>query len=616
MLSQLLNICTNLINNTDHAFNQLAKGALKHIEPTTLIATSAEAILLTQKNYSLTTYLTAAIASYLQIKNGMAIHQEWNSKKIMGQLLDAATLTAVRLPYVGPKVESTIIKGVKDLLGPYKDHTEQIRNEIGIVPIEVLPETGMAPDEIRKLFINLHQYYKQGTHSGSVYNQFEAELFELLKDVFGATALTNPMHPIWPLINEMEAMVFSICKNLFHAPEDTHGILTHGGTGSIIEACNAYVQYARQVLGIENPEIIVPDTIHVAFDDKTSKLLHAKLVPVPVDPLTGKADVAKMEAAITRNTILLVGSAPCFPYGVIDPIQDLANLAKKHHIFLHVDACLGGFLFPFANPATHKLPVCDFAADGVNSISADIHKFGLGPKGLSIALFRNRNLFSPTPTYANLSFKGGLYVTPGFLDGSRSGASVALALTVLLYYGKDKYKEITEKILNVTEKLTERLKQVEGITVPFTPDLSLIYLRTDPNINHHLVAEKFEEPDKEKGKFGWSVNDMAHGFHFCLTSEHTQDPEFVNNFVRDLESAIQYVKSHPNEKPKGVAKAYKYIDTGFLPPVIQNLVGDIYERISQTLPHHTIPFFWKAFAKNENVADKTVNGNEKTALTM
>jgi glutamate/tyrosine decarboxylase-like PLP-dependent enzyme len=612
MLSRLLTISNILLNTADDSIKRVINSALNQIQPSTLIATTAETILLTQREYQLITYLTATLATTLQIRDAMQLYRNWNTKKIIGNFLDTATLTALQLPHVGPKVENLIINEVKKLLGPIKDKTDKTREELGITAIEKLPYTGMRPDEIRQRFKSLQKYHKKGTNSGSVYTEFDEELLNLLKDIFGETALTNPMHSTWPLINEMEAEVFSICKNLFDGAEDTHGIMTHGGTGSIIEACNAYVQYARNVLGIKDPEIIAPESIHVAFDDKTRKLLNAKLILVPVDPITGKADVAKMEAAITHYTVLMVGSAPCFSYGCIDPIQDLAKVAKKHGIYLHVDACLGGFLFPFANKTKYRLPDCNLSVDGVNSISADIHKFGLGPKGISVALFRDKSLFSPTPTYTNLKWHGGLYVTPGYLDGSRSGAVAALALAVLLYYGEKKYIEITEKILSTTQDLTERLKKIDGITVPFHPDLSVIYIQTRPGINHHLVAEKFEEADATRNKQGWSVNDMAHGFHFCITAEHTKNPRFINDFVDDLTDAIKYVIKNPSEKTKGLAKAYKYIDTGLLPPIIQSLVGDIYQRILKTLPGKPISSFWKLPVNNismENTVGSPHNRN-------
>ena len=610
MLSRLLLLSNTLINRADSSIKNIVNTTLDTVQPSTIAATTAEAVLLSREEYQLATYLVTIIASVLQVRDTMQLYKNWDTSKILGNLLDRGVLTAKDMPIAGEKVEELIIDQIKNMLKPVKEKTDKIRAELGIEPIERLPKKGMTAEEIRDRLKPLQKYYKKGTNTGTVYGELEEELKELLKFIFGETALTNPLHPIWPLINEMEAELFSICKNIFNGPDDTHGILTHGGTSSIIEACNAYVQYAKDVLHIKTPKIIVPESIHVAFDDKTKKLLGANLVPIPVDPKTGRADVEKMEAAITDDTILLVGSAPCFPFGKVDPIKELAEVAKKHNIFLHVDACLGGFLYPFANKDKFKIPECDFSIDGVNSISADIHKFGLGVKGTSIALFRNKNLFSPTTTFSKLNWKGGLYVTPGYLDGSRSGAMVAMALAVLLFYGEDRYKEIADSILTTTQQLVEELRKIDGITIPYDPDLSVIYMRTKPGVNHHLLTEKFEEPNEKIGKIGWSVNDMSHGFHFCITYEHAKDPEFISKFVRDMKEAVNYVKEHPNEKPKGLAKAYKYIDTGLLPPVVQSLVGNVYQLISKTLPGKLIPRFWNTAPMSSNKEENIVTNNQ------
>ena len=418
--------------------------------------------------------------------------------------------------------------------------------------------------------------YKPGKLSGSVYAEYDEALSKLLQDVWSKTALTNPMHTDWPLINLMEAEVISMCQHLLHGERGAPGIMTHGGSTSILEALKAYVLHARDN-GNSAPEIIVPDTAHIAFE-KAAKILNARLIKVPVDEKTGAANPLAMERAITKRTCLMVGSAPSFPFGIIDPIEKMAKIAAAHHIPLHVDSCLGGFLTVFADEAGFAMPRCDFAIEGVTSISIDTHKYGQTPKGTSVLLF---NKHCPaTPTHVHLDWVGGMYVTPG-IDGSRSGADIALTWTVMCYKGKQDYIKETKAILELQDKLIQKIHDIEGLIIPYCPKLSVIPIQTTPGISSFLVADQLS-------KMGWSVNiiqsteQKASGLHFCLTSVHAHQPDFVELFIRDLSSAVDYARAHPEEQPHGMIKAYGKLEKG-VPQSVQKRIGEGYTRILNTL---------------------------------
>lgn len=636
------------------------------------------------KEYSPTTIIIGTTATILTLQKGYQLYQDWDTKEIKKELNNKFIQGLQYVPYIGPQVKNKIDKEVTGMLTEIKSDIDKKRKKYKI--IETMPEKGLSEEEIRERFKTLHANYKEGKLSGAVYTKYDKKFIKLLKHVYGETALTNPMHSDWPLLNLMEAEIISMCQDLLHGEKGGHGIVTGGGTPTILEACKSHRDKALKN-GISQPEMIVPETAHVAFD-KAAKILRVKLVKIPVDKKTGAADVEAMENAINKNTCMIVGSAPSFPAGIIDPIKELGKIAKKHKIPLHVDACLGGFLTVFAKKAGFKIPPCDFSVEGVDTISIDTHKYGYSPKGSSVLLFRKNS--TSTPTYTHLDWVGGMYVTQG-IEGSRDGAKLATTWTTLCYNGEEKYINETKKILNLQKKLKEEIKKIDGIYVPYDPKLSVIPIQSKEGINSLLIAQflkgytlelmsSLPENDKSKavqgkiylsneGKYvvrdpkgkvqegsfdkalikidnllenlledkefikailefisksghissikaGWSVNILQTpdqkeaGFHFCVTSVHANQVGFLEEFIKDLKDAVQFAKDNPNEKPRGMAKAYGKL--GDVPSFVHDIIGENYIKIINTLPN--IKLFSPEKSKSENTS-KSEN-NSKTCLIM
>ena len=386
----------------------------------------------------------------------------------------------------------------------------------------------------------------------------------------------------FPSINRMSSEVISMCQYLFNGDpskfnKDTvkklPGLLTDGGTASNFEACSAYVKHARKILKIKSPEIIVPNTVHVSIDNAAERL-GIKLIKVNVDPKTGAADVCAMEKAITKNTCLIVGSAPSFPCGIMDPIKELGELGLKYHIPLHVDACLGGFLTAFAKKAGFDLPASDFSVPGVMSISADPHKYGQTPKGSSVLLFHPDCNASSSAVFTNLKWAGGMYVAQG-MKGSRQGHVAASTFAALVYRGEKWFVEETKKILLFTKKLTTEIAKIDGVRLAYLPQLSVIAIDTVKGINSHLVASRL------KKLHHWSLNLLQTpdqepaGFHFCVTAMHESvQEEILGKFIRSLTESVNYAKAHPNEKPAGLAGVYGVLPE--VPDFLQDTIGNIY----------------------------------------
>ncbi|CEG58379.1 pyridoxal phosphate-dependent decarboxylase family protein [Legionella fallonii] len=489
-----------------------------------------------------------------------------------------------------PQVQAYLKKELNKDLQSTQDKLRKQRSEMalqdkipdeGTSPELILKEFGIDPetclfnfaavkngDEAREFTVQ----QGDGQDSGALYAVHPQELTELLKEVYAKTSLTNPLHDKWSRVIAMQAEVIRWCQELFNGSKDGYGLITHGGSTSIIEAMAAYVIHAR-AKGIANPEIVVPETAHAAFK-KAADLTGAKLITVPVDPKTGAVTAAEMRKYISRNTAVIVGSAPSYMNGINDPIDDLGQLAQEKGVPFHVDACLGGFLTAFLD--TSKKPM-DFRVKGVTSISADLHKYGCCPKGTSACLFSKD---SPAlSVYAALNWSGGLYTTPGILDGSTSGARVAEIYATLSYYGRNKYQEISANIVTLRQRLQDRVDQLcksddagkREIYVYGNPQWSILGFRSD-TLNPHFIADELD-------KRGWKLNllQKPDGFHLCITHVHTLVEGFEDKFINDLKDSIAAVKQYPaDKKPTGNVKVYGTI--GILPTAVQEIVCTQYQK--------------------------------------
>ncbi|XP_018354616.1 PREDICTED: sphingosine-1-phosphate lyase isoform X1 [Trachymyrmex septentrionalis] len=413
-----------------------------------------------------------------------------------------------------------------------------------------LPKNGLKNEKLLNLvneYIYLGDYdWKSGRVSGTVYRA-NSELTELMGNVYAIASYTNPLHPeVFPGICKMEAEVVRIACNLFNGDKDSCGTMSSGGTESIFLACKAYRDYARDVKGIKKPEIVLPVTAHAAFD-KAAQYLKIKLCYVPVHPHSFTVCIKTMKKSITKNTIMLVGSAPNFPHGTMDNIEAISELGIKYGIPVHVDGCLGGFLACFMSDAGYPLPPFDFKLPGVTSISADTHKYGYAPKGSSVILYRNK-------TYRHYQYSittdwpGGIYGSPT-ISGSRAGGIIATCWATLLYYGFDEYVESTKKIIETTRYIERKLREMDGIFIFGTPATSVIAIGSN---DFHIY--RLSETLNSKG---WSLNPLQFpcGIHICVTHVHTE-PGVADQFLEDVNSALEIIMQDRNVPVKGKLAMY------------------------------------------------------------
>ncbi len=334
----------------------------------------------------------------------------------------------------------------------------------------------------------------------------------------------------FPSLAKLEGEVIRMGLDLLHAPEGAGGSFTSGGSESIFLAMLA----AREKAGIAGGNVVLPDTAHLTFDRACWYLgLEARRVPVAAGRV---ADVAAMASAMDARTVALVASAPCYPFGTVDPVAELGALAQARGAWLHVDACVGGFL----NPFLEGLPAWDFAAHpGVTSISADIHKHGMAPKGASLLLVRDEAL-RRFHRFESRAWARGLYAAHT-AQGTRPGGAVAAAWAVMRHLGMAGYRHCARRIMAAREEITAAIAALPGLEALPGNHAILVYRSTDPALPIAAVAEGLE-------RRGWLVSRQAdpEGIHLHLNPLHA---EVAGEYTADLRAAV--------EEARGTAPARK-----------------------------------------------------------
>lgn len=254
-----------------------------------------------------------------------------------------------------------------------------------------------------------------------------------------------------------------------------------------------------------------------------------------------------MARAISSNTVVLVGSAPQFPHGIIDPIRDIAKLALKHDIGLHVDCCLGGFILPFMDKAGYKIDPFDFRVKGVTSISADTHKFGYTPKGTSVVMYSNAEL-RQNQYFVDPNWSGGIYATAS-MGGSRPGCLIATTWATLMHIGEAGYVEATRKIVTTTRSIISGMENIPGIRVIGKPK-AMVFAIDSADFDVLRLSDALKER-------GWSLNTLQFpaSIHLCVTLVHTK-PGVADKFVKDVKECVSKIMKDPKAKATGQAAFY------------------------------------------------------------
>lgn len=344
----------------------------------------------------------------------------------------------------------------------------------------------------------------------------------------------------------LEQDVMEMGLSLHHAPAEAVATFTSGGSESIFLALKTARDWARETKGIVEPNIVIPRTGHPAFD-RAAHFLGMKSIRVPTTRNDYKADATEMAKRIDGNTIMLLGSAPNYPFGVFDPIAEIAELAQKHDLWMHVDACVGGFLAPFAKEIGYDIPDFDFAIPGVTSISADLHKYGYAAKGASLLLLRDKAL-QKHQTFDWQDWERGPYMN-NTMQGTRAGGAVAAAWAVMNYLGRDGYVKWARVLMDTVEKLTAGIDRIPGLAVLKPHELCLfVYHSVDPEVEIGAVAEGMIAR-------GWFVGRQAEpkGVHMHLNPVHAVSADL---YLSDLAAVVDEVRGAGAQSESEVEQTY------------------------------------------------------------
>ncbi len=420
--------------------------------------------------------------------------------------------------------------------------------------IRAFPEEGRTPDaildELREIARTEDEAWENGRCSGTMYSG-DHEHYDFLNSVFGLFSYVNSLQrDLCPSMTRFESDIIAMTLDLLHGgaakeqnpAHQACGAVGFGGTESIINPLLIYRDKARAEKGIDRPNIIVPETAHAAFR-KGAHLLGIDVTEAPMDPTTTLVDMDFVGDHIDERTIALVGSAGNYPYGTIDPIDQLSDLAVKHGIGLHVDACLGGFILPWGEALGYDIPVFDFRLPGVTSISADTHKFGYGLKGTSVVSYRDLS-FRKYQYHIEPTWKGGIYASNG-LAGSRSGGLIAATWAAMVRYGREGYLSYAKQIFETSFRMQDAVKRHAELMLMGKPTFCFAFRSDDFNVYH--VNDFMKER-------GWRFNGQQHpeAIHMCVTRPQTR-PGIAEAFETDLREGVAYALQHRDAEPKSSA---------------------------------------------------------------
>jgi glutamate/tyrosine decarboxylase-like PLP-dependent enzyme len=455
---------------------------------------------------------------------------------------------------------------------PYADRFTVVRG----MPSEGR-DRGSILAELREMATEEDAYWETGRCSGTMYCG-DHDHYAFMNEAFGLFAHANILQrDMFPSATKLEGEIIAMTLDMLHADAipggGAVGMVTTGGTGSILHAMLAYREQARS-RGVAAPNVIKPETGHPAFD-KACHLLGIELRSVPVDPRSAVADVDAVASAIDGSTAAVIASAPNYGYGTIDPVATLSDLALAEGVGLHVDGCLGGFILPWGERLGYEIPTFDFRLPGVTSISADTHKYAYGLKGTSVLAFRDRELRDGQYFFLT-DWSGGKYCSPG-IEGSRSGGLLAATWAGMVALGAEGYLRHARTIFETAFAMQDVVRTHPELRIVGSPTFCFSFTSDEFDIYH---VNDFMRTR------GWRFNGQQYpnAIHMAVTRPQTR-AGVVDSFSTDLADAVVYAHEHREESPKSGA-IYGGIPGGMTPEadeLIRAVMTEMMDR-QQALP--------------------------------
>jgi glutamate/tyrosine decarboxylase-like PLP-dependent enzyme len=398
-----------------------------------------------------------------------------------------------------------------------------------------LPDEGRSWSDIRSDLLagKADDYdWRRGRVPLYVYHDSD-ELLAVSREAYALYFSENALgERAFPSLARMQEEVVSMVLSVFHAPPGAVGSFTSGGTESLFLALKTARDWFRATRPeVRKPMVVLPRTAHPAFD-KAAHYLDVEIVRTDIGADL-RCDISALQAAVNERTMLIAASAPCYPYGVFDPIARLGELAAAKRVWFHVDACLGGFLAPFARDEGFPIPEFDFVIPGVTSLSADLHKYGFSAKGASVLIYREADLWAHQAFHFDNWPRGG-YSTDTFL-GTRPGGPIASAWAVMQFLGRAGYRRLARKTMETKQRLVEGIETIPELEVIRPTELSIVVYRSrDPRVDINAVADVL-------GEAGWFIGRSREpqGLHVALNAVHAPA---IDQYLHHLKAAVRRVR--------------------------------------------------------------------------
>ena len=357
-----------------------------------------------------------------------------------------------------------------------------------------IPETGQAKNEILSTLKSYKQNdldWASGKVFGLIYDPGK-EATEVIHQAYTMYLTENGLDPTsFSSLLRLETELVRMIANLLGGDENVVGNFTSGGTESIILAVKAARDMLRATKPqIQSPEMILPITAHSSFF-KAAHYLDVKPVVVPVLDNSFRADVTAVKDAITDNTILIVGSAPSYAHGVVDPIVELGQIAQENDLLFHVDACVGGIHLSYMQQMDFEIPDFNLSVPGVTSLSVDLHKYGYAAKGASIVVYKNQDI-RRYQMFSCSRWTGYTVMNPA-VTSSKPGGPMAAAWAVLHHLGHKGYRAIVKEVMTATQTMIAGIEKIDGIRVLGKPDMCMFaFASTSEKVDVFRLADRMK----------------------------------------------------------------------------------------------------------------------------
>jgi glutamate/tyrosine decarboxylase-like PLP-dependent enzyme len=347
---------------------------------------------------------------------------------------------------------------------------------------------------------------------------------DVLREANEMYMFENALNPLkFPSLAAMEKDVVAMTAHLLNAPAEASGSMTSGGTESILHAVRVARDRAKAERSVTDPTVVIPRSAHPAFA-KGAKYFGLEVVQIPLDDDL-RADLKAADGLIDDRTALVVGSAPNYPHGVVDPIPELASMASERGVPFHTDACVGGFLLPFMERAGYDVPPFDFRVPGVSTMSADVHKYGFATKGASVIVHRDGSHLRTYQAFMYGDWPGGTYGSLA-MAGARPAAPVAAAWAVMNFLGVEGYVKLTKQTIETAKRIRAGVEEL-GMQMVGDPVASVLAF-TAPNI--FAIGDQMDDK-------GWHL-DRQHdpdALHMMVSPAHHR---IVDELLTDLRDAV------------------------------------------------------------------------------